>query len=165
MERSGAENKKENQTCLRYALVASLRPNGIRPLVRVERLPGEFRQHDFGQVDVHFRQGSSSRIRFFASRLTYSRYIRVSAAKVATVESLVRRGGIVSRQFSQLSWFLLFHSYNLQFPPFMADSQQSHASQQFRRSLLWTSKVLKKSNTSNKPGFPFEFSSDPINER
>jgi hypothetical protein len=59
--------------------VASLRPNGIKPLVRfeVEGLPGC--QHDFGQVDVHFSQG----------------YIRFSAAKDETVNSLVRRGGII----------------------------------------------------------------------
>jgi transposase len=73
-----------------YALVASLRPKGIKPLVRFEGLPEEFSQHDFGQVDVEFRQGSSCRIRFFASRLKYSRYIRVSVVKDETVESLVR---------------------------------------------------------------------------
>src|ERR1700730_14560691 len=73
-----------------YALVASLRPKGIKPLVRFEGLPGEFSQHDFGQVDGEFRQGSSCRIRFFASRLKYSRYIRVSVVKDETVESLVR---------------------------------------------------------------------------
>jgi hypothetical protein len=35
-----------------YALVASLRPNGVKPLVRFEGLPGEFSQHDFAQVDI-----------------------------------------------------------------------------------------------------------------
>lgn len=33
-----------------YGLVASLRPKEIKPLVRFEGLPGEFSQHDFGQV-------------------------------------------------------------------------------------------------------------------
>ena len=38
-----------------YALIAALRPRPTRPLVRFEGLPGEFSQHDFGQVDVRFR--------------------------------------------------------------------------------------------------------------
>src|SRR5437660_9717916 len=33
-----------------YELVASLRPQVTQPLVRFEGLPGEFSQHDFGQV-------------------------------------------------------------------------------------------------------------------
>jgi transposase len=73
-----------------YALVASLRPKDIKPLVRFEGLPGEFSQHDFGQVDVEFLSGSTCRIHFFASRLKYSRYIRVSVVQDETVESLVR---------------------------------------------------------------------------
>jgi len=73
-----------------YALVASLRPKEVRPLVRFEGLPGEFSQHDFGQVDVEFRDGLVQRIHFFASRLKYSRYMRVSLVKDETVESLVR---------------------------------------------------------------------------
>jgi transposase len=73
-----------------YALVASLRPKGIQPLVRFEGLPGEFSQHDFGQVDIEFLDGSTRRIHFFASRLKYSRSIRVSLVKNENVESLVR---------------------------------------------------------------------------
>lgn len=73
-----------------YALVASLRPKEIKPLIRFEGLPGEFSQHDFGQVDVSFLDGSTRRIHFFASRLKYSRFIRVSVVKDQTVESLVR---------------------------------------------------------------------------
>src|SRR2546428_3421888 len=73
-----------------YALVASLRPQEVKPLVRFEGLPGEFSQHDFGQVDVEFIDGTARRIRFFASRLKYSRWMRVSVVKDETVESLVR---------------------------------------------------------------------------
>lgn len=73
-----------------YALVASLRPKGVKPLVRFEGLPGEFSQHDFGQVDVEFLNGEICRVHFFASRLKYSRFIRVSLVKDETVESLVR---------------------------------------------------------------------------
>jgi len=73
-----------------YALVASLRPKPTKPLVRFEGLPGEFSQHDFGQVEVEFRNGASQRIHFFASRLKYSRFIRVSLVPDEAVESLVR---------------------------------------------------------------------------
>jgi transposase len=73
-----------------YALVASLRPKSVKPLVRFEGLPGEFSQHDFGQVDVEFLNGAIRRIHFFASRLKYSRFIRVSLVQDQTVESLVR---------------------------------------------------------------------------
>ncbi len=73
-----------------YTLVASLRPKEAKPLVRFEGLPGEFSQHDFGQVDVEFRDGSVRRIRFFASRLKYSRTVRVSIVKDESVETLVR---------------------------------------------------------------------------
>jgi len=73
-----------------YALVASLRPKSAKPLVRFEGLPGEFSQHDFGQVEVEFLNGTCQQIHFFASRLKYSRYMRVSVVKDETVESLVR---------------------------------------------------------------------------
>jgi len=73
-----------------YALVASLRSRPAKPLVRFEGLPGEFSQHDFGQVEVQFRNGSSQRIHFFASRLKYSRLVRVSLVRDEAVESLVR---------------------------------------------------------------------------
>jgi hypothetical protein len=73
-----------------YALVASGRPKQIKPLIRFEGLPGEFSQHDFGEVDVTFLDGSTHRIHFFASRLKYSRLICVSVVKDQAVESLVR---------------------------------------------------------------------------
>jgi transposase len=73
-----------------YALVASVRPKEIKPLIRFDGLPGEFSQHDFGEVDVAFLDGSTRRIHFFASRLKYSRLIRVSVVQDQTVERLVR---------------------------------------------------------------------------
>ena len=73
-----------------YELVASLRPPLAQPLVRFEGLPGEFSQHDFGQVEIPFLNGSVQRVHFFASRLKYSRYIRVSLVPNETVEPLVR---------------------------------------------------------------------------
>ena len=71
-----------------YALVASLRPKSAKPLVRFEGLAGEFSQHDFGQVQVNFLNGSCQQIHFFASRLKYSRFMQVSLVKDETVETL-----------------------------------------------------------------------------
>ena len=73
-----------------YALVSELRPQKPRPVVRFEGLPGEFSQHDFGQVDVHFIDGSVRRVHFLASRLKYSRWAQVSIVADERVESLVR---------------------------------------------------------------------------
>jgi transposase len=73
-----------------YDLVAAVRPTQIRPLVRFEGLPGEFTQHDFGEVDVRFLDGSRRRVHFFASRLKYSRFVQVSLVPDERVESLVR---------------------------------------------------------------------------
>jgi transposase len=73
-----------------YDLIASLRSKPAKPLVRFEGLPGEFSQHDFGEVDVQFVNGTRQRIHFFASRLKYSRWVRVSVVKDEKVETLVR---------------------------------------------------------------------------
>ena len=73
-----------------YDLVASLRRKPTRPVVRFEGLPGEFSQHDFGEVDVQFRNGTRQRIHFFASRLKYSRWVRISLVEDEKVETLVR---------------------------------------------------------------------------
>ena len=61
---------KGQKTAL-FALIAAVRPKDKTPLVRFEGLPGEFSQHDFGQVDVEYLDGTIQRIRFFASRLKY----------------------------------------------------------------------------------------------
>src|SRR5205823_3135637 len=71
-----------------YGLVASLRPKEVKPLVRFEGLPGEFSQHDFGQVDVEFRDGSVRRIRFFASRLKYSRWVRDRKSRFRSLQKV-----------------------------------------------------------------------------
>ncbi|SRR6266849_460607 len=51
-----------------YELIRSVRQKKPKPMVRFEGLPGEFTQHDFGQVDVRFIDGTKKRIHFFASR-------------------------------------------------------------------------------------------------
>jgi transposase len=73
-----------------YALVAGLRPPRATPVVRFEGLPGEFSQHDFGQVDVRFVHGRTKRVHFFASRLKYSRYALVTLVPNERVETIVR---------------------------------------------------------------------------
>jgi transposase len=73
-----------------YALVASLRPKPKSPVVRFEGLPGEFTQHDFGEVDVRFVDGRRKRVQFFASRLKYSRWVEVSLVPDQRVETLCR---------------------------------------------------------------------------
>jgi transposase len=73
-----------------YGLVAGLRPRATTPIVRFEGLPGEFSQHDFGQVIVRFVDGSTQRVHFFASRLKYSRFARVTLVDNERVETIVR---------------------------------------------------------------------------
>lgn len=73
-----------------YELVSALRPTTVRPLVRFEGLPGEFSQHDFGQVDVRVLDGTRTRVHFFASRLKYSRWVEVTIVPNECAETLVR---------------------------------------------------------------------------
>jgi transposase len=73
-----------------YDLISALRPTTVRPLVRFEGLPGEFSQHDFGQVDVRFLDGTRNRVHFFASRLKYSRWVEVTIVPDECAETLVR---------------------------------------------------------------------------
>ena len=74
-----------------YALVATLRPKEARAMVRFEGLPGEFCQHDFGEVKVGFLDGTVRTVQFLASRLKYSRWAVVSLVDDQGVETLVRR--------------------------------------------------------------------------
>ena len=74
-----------------YKLVAELRPRAVDLQMRFEGLPGEFSQHDFGQVDVRFVDGGCKRVHFFASRLKYSRWADVTLVADQTAETLVRQ--------------------------------------------------------------------------
>jgi transposase len=73
-----------------YELVARIRPRYVAFEMRFEGLPGEFTQHDFGEVDVSFTDGSIQRIHFFASRLKFSRWAEVSLVPDQKAETLVR---------------------------------------------------------------------------
>jgi transposase len=73
-----------------YELVRELRPKATPPLVRFEGVAGEFSQHDFGQVEVRYADGTRERVHFFVSRLKYSRWVDVRLVENEGVESLVR---------------------------------------------------------------------------
>ncbi len=73
-----------------YELLRRLRTPTVAPLVRFEGVPGEFSQHDFGQVDVRYVSGAVERIHFFASRLKWSRVVHVTVVADERVEQLVR---------------------------------------------------------------------------
>ena len=73
-----------------YELVREVRPVVRRPVVRFEGLPGEFTQHDFGEVIVRFMDGTTRRVHFFASRLKYSRWVEVSIVPNEQAETLAR---------------------------------------------------------------------------
>lgn len=74
-----------------YDLVRRIRPKEPKvPLVRFEGLPGEFSQHDFGQRRVTFANGSTQVIRFFASRLKYSRFMDVQIVDNEQTETVIR---------------------------------------------------------------------------
>jgi transposase len=73
-----------------YELVRELRPKPTSPLVRFEGVAGEFSQHDFGQVEVRYADGTHERVHFFVSRLKYSRWVDVRLVENEGVESLVR---------------------------------------------------------------------------
>ena len=73
-----------------YELVRTVRPTTPRPIVRFEGLPGEFTQHDFGQVLVRFLDDTVRRVHFFATRLKYSRWVEVTIVPNEQVETLAR---------------------------------------------------------------------------
>jgi transposase len=73
-----------------YELIASVRGPKTDFHMRFEGLPGEFSQHDFGEVEVKYTDGTKEKVKFFASRLKYSRYAAVSLVPNETAETLVR---------------------------------------------------------------------------
>ena len=73
-----------------YPIIAAARPKKSRLTMRFEGLAGEFSQHDFGEVDVRYRDGTRERVHFFASRMKYSRWVEVTLVRDQTAETLVR---------------------------------------------------------------------------
>jgi transposase len=58
--------------------------------VRFEAVAGEFGQHDFGECTVRYADGSRERIQFFASRLKFSRLVRVRLVADQVTETVCR---------------------------------------------------------------------------
>ena len=73
-----------------YELVAELRPRQTRVMMRFEGLPGEFSQHDFGQVRLRYLDGTHAVVKFFGSRLKWSRWAAVDLVDGEDSETLVR---------------------------------------------------------------------------
>jgi len=73
-----------------FEFVKPLRKKKQAYIMRFEGLSAEFSQHDFGQVDVRFLDGTIKRIHFFASRLKCSRWAEVTIVPDERVETLVR---------------------------------------------------------------------------
>ena len=73
-----------------YELIRELRPREVRIGMRFEGLPGEFSQHDFGEIKLSFDKGETRPIRFFASRLKWSRWAIVTLVSDECAETLVR---------------------------------------------------------------------------
>jgi hypothetical protein len=89
-----------------YALAQTLRTRGVTPLVRFEGLPGEFSQHDFGEVWITYQDGSETKVHFFASRLKYAAGSRscwspMSGSKRSCVRSLS-----ISRALAAFPWYI-----------------------------------------------------------
>jgi hypothetical protein len=87
-----------------YALAQSLRAHAVTPLVRFEGLAGEFSQHDFGEVRVHYQDGAEEIVHFFASRLKYSRWAEVTLVPDQQVERLVRALVVMSPPSGASRW-------------------------------------------------------------
>ena len=74
-----------------YDYLRKVRPKEVpKPIVRFEGLPGEFSQHDFGQRRVRYADGTVEVVKFFASRLKYSRYVDVQVVANEQQETVVR---------------------------------------------------------------------------
>jgi transposase len=60
------------------------------PIVRFEGVPGEFAQHDFGQLTVTYTDGSKEKLTFYAGRLKYSRALHVALVEGENTEAFLR---------------------------------------------------------------------------
>ena len=76
-----------------YELIAELRPHATTMMLRFEGPPGEFSQHDFGEVRISYLDGSREVVRFFCSRLKWSRWAAVDLVPNQVAETLIRTQG------------------------------------------------------------------------
>lgn len=92
-----------------YDAVRKLREHAPQKGVsRFEGLPGEFSQHDFGEVWVRYRDNSRERIKFFASVLKFSRLRRVMLVDDETTETVCHALVDAMRYFEGLPLISVF---------------------------------------------------------
>lgn len=60
------------------------------PIVRFEGVPGEFAQHDFGQLIVTYTDDPEEKLTFYAGRLKYSRALHVALVDGENTEAFLR---------------------------------------------------------------------------
>lgn len=89
LRRARLEGYRGGKTAM-YELIRQLRPRELRIQMRFEGLPGEFSQHDFGEVRVRFLDGREEKVLFFASRLKWSRWVEVTLVANEIAETLIR---------------------------------------------------------------------------
>jgi transposase len=80
----------QGQKSALYQLIKELRPARVELVTRFEAVPGEFTQHDFGEVKVTYLDGTVENVIFFATRLKFSRWAQVSLVPNQRAETLVR---------------------------------------------------------------------------
>jgi transposase len=80
----------EGQRTAAYGLIAGIRRRVVRYVMRFEGLPGEFTQHDFGEVVIQYTDGRRQKIHFFATRLKFSRWVEVTIVPNQQAETLIR---------------------------------------------------------------------------
>ena len=83
-------------------------------MMRFEGLPGEFSQHDFGEVRITYLDGSRQVVRFFCSRLKWSRWAVVDLVPNQVAETLIRT---LADHFVAFGGVPLCAVFDLIFPP------------------------------------------------
>lgn len=87
-----------------YAYVKQTRPpKRVAPIVRFEGVAGEYCQHDFGKLTVHYLDGTSEALTFFAARLKYSRMVHACLVEGESTEALIRGMESAARAFHGLA--------------------------------------------------------------
>jgi hypothetical protein len=102
--------------------------------VRFEGVPGEFSQHDFGQGEGRYLDGTEERIHFFASRLKYSRWVDGRLVEDERIEALVRSLLAGFASFGGIVWVAVFDN-----PTTVTLGGRAAASGGTRRSARWRS--------------------------
>lgn len=87
-----------------YDYVKATRPpKTALPVVRFEAVAGEYTQHDFGKLTIHYLDGTSETLIFFAARLKYSRRVHVCLVEGENTEALIRGMESAARAFQGLA--------------------------------------------------------------